>query len=75
MITIELKVQQSLLQQNNLAYYTKQVVMITVIGTPNPNNCDLLDNPAFLRFVDCLASILQKYGHIVLDSLDTYEDA
>ena len=49
--------------------------MMEIIGTPNPNNCDLLENPAFLRFVDCLASILQKYGHIVLDSLDTCEDA
>lgn len=49
--------------------------MIELIGTPNPNNCDLLENPDFLRFVDCLASILQKYGHIVLDSLDTCVDA
>lgn len=48
--------------------------MIEVIGTSNPNNCDLLENPAFIRFVNCLAMLLQKHGYIVLDSPNSLED-
>lgn len=47
--------------------------MIKIIGTPNPNNCDLLDNPAFIRFVNCLAMMIQKYGHKELVNLDGSE--
>lgn len=48
--------------------------MIEIIGTPTPNGCDVMENPAFIRFLECFAMMLRKYGHIVLNSPDIPEE-